>query len=94
MKKKPFGGSAQSNELTAPGVLLTLSIFISNSVPAPDSGVKSFDKADTRRVLIVPDPSTFPETFQLPAVRPAFCTGGFAKLTIDESNVKSPWKPT
>ena len=38
MKKKLSGGGAQTNGLTAPGVLLTLSILSSNSVPDPDNG--------------------------------------------------------
>jgi len=64
-----------------------------NSVPEPESGVKSFEKAETRRVLIVPLPRTLPETFQL-VVSPAADTGGFWNVTIDESKVKSPWNPT
>ena len=75
-------------------MLLTLSILSWNRVPDPESGAKSFEKADTRRVLIVPVPRTLPVTFQFAAVRPALCTGGFEKLTTDESKVKSPWKPT
>ena len=94
MKKKSSGGAAQTNGLVAPAALLILSILSSNSVPDPDKGVKSFEKADTRRVLIVPVPITFAETFQLPAVSPAFWTDGFEKLMIEESKVKSPWKPT
>jgi hypothetical protein len=43
--------------------------------------VKSFEKADTRSVLIGPGPgSMFPDTFQLLAVSPAFCTGGLEKV--------------
>ena len=34
------------------------------------------------------------ETFQLPAVRPAFWAGGAAKVTTVSSKVKSPWNPT
>jgi len=57
--------------------------------------VKSFEKADTRSVLIGPGPgSTFPETFQLPPVSPEFCTGGLEKVATVSSKVKSPWKPT
>jgi len=53
------------------------------------------EKAETRNVLIGPPPGrTFPETFQLPAVRPAFMTGGAAKVTTVSSKVKSPWNPT
>ena len=66
-----------------------------NRVPEPDSGVKSFEKADTRSVLIVPAPGrTLPDTFQLLAVSPALDTGGLWKVTTVESNVKSPWNPT
>ena len=71
-------------------MLLTLSILSSNSVPDPVSGAKSFEKADMRRVLIVPVPRMLLVTFQFPAVSPACCTGGFEKLTTDESKVKSP----
>ena len=57
--------------------------------------MKSFEKADTRNVLIGPGPgSTFPETFQLPPVSPEFCTGGLEKVATVSSKVKSPWKPT
>ena len=96
MKKKLSGGESQTNGLISPGVLLTLSILRLNSVPDPLSGVKSFEKAEMRRVLIVPGPvlRMFAETFQLPAVSPAFCNCGVAKLTTAESKVKSPWKPT
>ena len=44
-KIKLFGATAQSNGLIAPGVLLTLSILSSKSVPEPDRGMKSFEKA-------------------------------------------------
>ena len=66
-----------------------------NSVPDPFSGVKSFEKADMRRVLIVPGPvlRMFAETFQLVAVSPAEFVYGDEKVTIAESKVKSPWKP-
>ena len=95
MKKKLSGGGCQTKGLVAPGVLLTLSILNSKNVPDPDRGAKSFAKADTRAVLIGPGPgSTAPDTFQLPAVSPAFCIGGFEKLTTVSSKVKSPWKPT
>jgi hypothetical protein len=76
-------------------LLLTLSILRLNSVPDPFSGVKSFEKADMRRVLIVPGPvlRMFAETFQLVAVSPAEFVYGDEKVTIAESKVKSPWKP-
>ena len=54
MKKKLSGAGRQTNGLVAPGVLLTLSILRLNSVPDPFSGVKSSEKADMRRVLVVP----------------------------------------
>ena len=93
IKKKLSGGGAQTNGLIAPGVLLTLSILSSNSVPDPDRGVKSFDKADMRSVLIGPVPGRMAAArFQLPPVSPACCTGGFAKVTIVSSKVKSAWK--
>ena len=57
--------------------------------------MKSFEKAETRSVLIGPDPGrTLPDTFQLPPVSPAPETGGFWKVTTVELNVKSAWKPT
>ena len=57
--------------------------------------MKSFEKAETRSVLIGPGPGrTLPDTFQLPAVSPAAETGGFWKVITVESKVKSPWNPT
>ena len=48
-----------------------------------------------RSVLIGPAPGrTFPETFQLPAVSPAFRTGSLWKVITLSSKVKSPWNPT
>lgn len=95
MKKKLSGGFAHVNGVISPGVLLTLSIFNSKRVPAPDRGRKSSENADMRTVLIGPGPGRmFPETFQFPPVRPAFCTGGVAKLQTVSSKVKSPWNPT
>ena len=66
----------QSNGLVAPGVPLTLSILRLKSVPAPESGTKSFEKADIRAVLIVPGPGRMPRaTCQLPVeVSPAGST--------------------
>ena len=73
MKRKLFGAGLQSNGLVAPTVLLTLRISSSYSVPDPFRGAKSFAKADTRRVFIVAVVvRTFPVTFQLPLVSPAF----------------------
>src|SRR6266853_5936646 len=82
IKIKLFGGAAQVSAVFAPGVLLTLVMFRMNRVPEPDSGVKSFEKADMRSVLVVPGPElrTFPETFQLLAVSPALEIGGFWKV--------------
>jgi len=73
MKKKLSGSAAQTNGVISPGVLLTLTILNSNRVPAPFSGTKSFENAETRSVRIVPGPlKTFPVTFQLPPVSPPF----------------------
>jgi hypothetical protein len=78
IKIKSFGGAAQVRAVLAPGVLLTLIMFRLNRVPEPESGVKSFEKADMRKVLIGPPPGiTLPETFQLLAVSPLLATGGF-----------------
>jgi len=78
------------------GVLLTLVMFRLNKVPEPDNGVKSFEKAEMRSVLVVPGPvlRTLPDTFQLLAVSPALETGGLWKVITEESKVKSPWNPT
>jgi len=95
MKKKLSGGFAQVSGLMSPGVLLTLSILNSNRVPEPDRGRKSSENADIRTVLMGPGPGrTFPETFQFPPVRPAFCTGGLGKVQTVSLKVKSPWNPT
>ena len=95
MKTKLFGIGFQTNGLVLPGVPLTLSIVRLNRVPDPSSDVRLDEKADMRRVLIVPGPLLRmpPETFQLVAVSPAACTNEFAKLTTAESKVKSPWNP-
>ena len=95
MKIKLFGAGRQINAVVLPGELLTLSIFRSNRVPDPFSGVKSSEKADMRRVLMLPGPvlRIFDETFQLLAVSPVASTCGVAKPTTAESKVKSPWKP-
>src|SRR5205809_1276030 len=72
IKIKLFGGAAQVSAVLAPGVVLTLVMFRLNRVPEPASGVKSFEKADMRSVLVVPGPllRTLPVTFQLLAVSP------------------------
>ena len=95
MKMKLFGSAAQISGVVAPGVLLTRSILRLKSVPDPFSGVKSFEKADMRRVLIGPGPGrTLPDTVQLEApVSPAAATGGLEKVQTVSSKVKSPWKP-
>ena len=81
--------------MLAPGVLLTLVMFRLNRVPEPESGVKSFEKADMRSVRIGPAPGiTLPDTFQLVAVSPAPETGVAWKVTIVSLKVKSPWNPT
>lgn len=94
MKKKSLGDAAQISGVLAPGVLLTLTKFSWNKFPEPESGVKSFEKAETRNVLIVPAPMTFPETFQFVPVSPVPDTGGLWNVKTDESKVKSPWNPT
>ena len=94
-KKKLFGDAAQVRAVFAPEVLLTRVIFRLNNTPEPERGVKSFEKAETRRVLIGPPPGRMlPDTFQFVAVRPLPDTGGFWKLITVSSKVKSPWKPT
>src|SRR2546425_298747 len=94
IKIKLFGGATQVSAVLAPGVLLTLVIFRLNRVPEPESGVKSFEKAEMRSVLIGPPPGiTFPDTFQLLAVSPVLDTGGVWKVTTVSSKVKSPWNP-
>ena len=99
MKMKLSGAGFQASALVAPGVLLTLSILTLKSVPIPFSAVKSFEKAEMRKVFIVPGPvlRTFPDTFQLTAVSPAACVGPgevVRKVHTAESKRKSPWKPT
>jgi hypothetical protein len=76
--------------------LLTLSILRLKSNPDPFSGVKSSEKAETRRILIpvAGIGRMFEETFQLVLVSPAPATCGVEKLTTLESKVKSHWKPT
>src|SRR6476660_3207864 len=95
IKIKSFGDAAQVRAVLAPGLLLTRVIFRSNNTPEPESGVKSFEKAEIRRVLIGPLPGiTLALTFQLVAVRPLLDTGGFWKVTTVSAKVKSPWNPT
>ena len=99
IKIKLSGAGFQASALVSPGVLLTLSILTLKSVPVPFSGVKSFEKAEMRRVFIVPGPllRMFPDTFQLTAVSPAACVGPGEEprnVQTAESKRKSPWKPT
>ena len=95
MKIKLSGSGRQTKGLISPGVLLTLSILSLYSVPTPDRGVKSFEKADTRSVLIGPGPGRrFADMPQLPAVSPAFSTNGAERVTTVSLKVKSLWKPT
>src|SRR5437762_10853732 len=95
IKKKSFGGAAQVSAVLAPPVLLTLVMFRLNRVPEPESGVKSFEKAEMRSVLVGPVPGRmFPDTFQLLAVSPAADAGEPWKVTTVSSKVKSPWNPT
>ena len=99
IKIKLSGAGFQTRVLVSPGVLLTLSILTLNRVPIPFRGVKSFEKADMRSVLVVPGPllRTFPDTFQLTPVSPAPCVGpgeAVRKVNTAESKRKSPWQPT
>ena len=75
-------------------MLLTRVILRLNKVPDPESGVKSFENAEIRRVLIGPPPGiTLPVTFQFDPVSPAAEMGGFWKVTTVSLKVKSPWNP-
>src|SRR5436190_2142832 len=95
MKRKSFGDAAHVRAVFAPDVLLTRAIFRLNNTPEPERGVKSFEKAEIRRVLIGPLPGTMlPDTFQFVTVRPVPDTGGFWKVITVSSKVMSPWKPT
>jgi hypothetical protein len=87
MKIRLFGAALQTNGLVAPGELLTRKGLSTNSVPDPFRGMKSFEKADRRIVLIVPGPvlRMLPLMFQFPLVSPAFCTGGVVNLITAES---------
>ena len=94
MKIKLFGSGCQVIGVVSPGLLLTRSILRLKSSPDPFSGVKSFEKADMRRVLIGPTPGRmFEETFQLVPVSPAPFVNGDEKVATVSSKVKSPWKP-
>src|SRR5437762_11434106 len=94
MKIKSFGDATQVRAVFAPALLLTRVRFRLNRVPEPESGVKSFEKADMRSVRIGPPPGRMlPDTFQFDAVRPVLETGGLWKVTTVSSKVKSPWNP-
>src|ERR1044071_10158482 len=81
IKIKLFSGGAQVSAVFVPGVLLTLVRFRLKRVPEPESGLKSFEKAEMRSVLIGPPPGiTLPNTFQLLAVSPAADTGELWKV--------------
>lgn len=56
MKIRLLGSADQTKGLVAPGMLLSLRILRLNIVPDPLSGVRSSEKADTRKVFIVPGP--------------------------------------
>ena len=58
-------------------------------MPDPLNGVKSSEKAETRRILIGPAPRIPADTFQFVAVSPAGCTMGAWKVTMVESKLKS-----
>ena len=99
MKMNWLGELAQTRFVEVPAAP-TRNGLNSNKVPLPLSGVKSFENADMRKVLVEPGPElmTLALTFQLPPVSPAFCTGGesvplVVKLMTLESKVKSPWNP-
>jgi hypothetical protein len=96
MNWKLLGSACQINALFAPGVPEIRTMFRLKSVPEPSNGVKSFEKAEIRRALVVPGPMfrMLEETFQLLAVRPAPEVPTLWKLTTAESNLKSPWNPT
>ena len=91
INSKSLGEAAQVRLLLAPGALLTRVRFRLKSMPLPLNGVMpSFEKAETRSVLIWPLPKILPATFQLVPVSPTAATGGFWKLMTAESKVKSP----
>ena len=97
ISSKSFGLARQVNGVVSPAELLTRSIRRLNSVPEPLRAVMpSVAKAEIRSVLIDPGPilRTLAEMVQVDAVSPAASTKGGEKLTTDESNMKSPWKPT
>ena len=72
-------------------MLLTRVILRLNKVPVPESGTKSFENAEIRRVLMGPPPAiTLPVTFQFVPVNPAAEMGGFWKVTTVSLKVKSP----
>jgi len=71
-RAKSSGADAHVSGVLAPCVLLIRVMFNKKRVPEPDNGVESMEKAETRRVLIGPEPGkTLPVTFQLVPVSPA-----------------------
>ena len=95
MNWKLSGSGFQVSAVDAPTVLLTRVMFKLKRTPEPESAVKSLENAEIRNVRIGPEPGiTLPDTFQLLAVKPAGETGGFWKVMIVSSKVKSPWKAT
>ena len=98
INSKSFGTALQVNAVLCPGTELTRFQWMTKSDPAPLRGVMpSFERADTRKVLIVPGPEfrTLPLTVHPLAVRLpgtiAFEDGVGA--AIAESKVKSAWNP-
>ena len=88
---KSLGVAIQVNGVLAPSVLLTRVMFRFSRTPEPDNAVESFEEAEICKVRIGPGPGrTLPVTFQFPPVSPAFETGGFWKVIMVESKVKSP----
>ena len=74
INSKSSGCGFQVKAVELPGTELTRFHLISKRVPLPLNGVTpSFEKAEMRSLLSVPGPvfSTFPETVQPVAVRPA-----------------------
>ena len=91
IKMKLFGGATHVSGVFAPGVVLTRTMFRLNKVPEPESGVKSFENADKRRVRIGPPPGRIAALIiQLLLVSPAAEIAEVWNVITDESKVKSP----
>ena len=73
MNSKSSGAGFQVSGVVLPEIELTRRKIRLYNVPDPLNGVKSSEKADTRRVFNVPGPvfNMFADTFQFVAVRPA-----------------------